>query len=350
MASFGRHHSLGFGDPYGDGVAVLAAGGTSSFQDLCIFARVNKGWRRQVNAWRATVQSVSLWEIDYDKFGLPRNAARQDYKAMKYEHIERHNELITQGRTPTRLPDHWCFGEIKKTSEFRLWTATNTDRAMRVILKFYRGLKTLDMRGICVSSDLLLRLPVCPLLTRIDVRGAPAGEIYNSQASAEPPEPGSEFFHYWRDPATWAKPCGVTWAVRTQLKFAMPSLKIEVDNITFRISENEPLGDGEADGGFLFKMPMDLCLRKVFNRYASAIGVPVDQLRFEHWDDSPYGDEDCKWTIVGGDETPSTVDMQKEWSVDDDDFVDMLRARRLPLPPAPGPPAPGPPAPGPHED
>jgi hypothetical protein len=329
MASFGRYHSLGFGDPYGDGVAVLAAGqgGTVSFSDLAVVARLNKGWRRQVNAWRGAVKTISLQEIDFDRFGVPRDADKAVY-------FRRVNELSLAAANPwPQPPNNWCFGEINKTILRRLWTATNADRAMRVILQFYCGLKTLDMRGICVSSDLLLQLPAaCPLLTRLDVRGAPAGEIYNPHYSAEPPEPRSEFFHHWRDPTTWMKPCGVTSAVRTRLRFAMPNLKIAVDTITFGISENAD----DVDGFFSFQVPMHLCLRKVFNRYAATIGVPVDQLRFEHWD------EHCEWTIVGGDETPSTVDMHKEWSVDDDDFVDMLRARRLPLPPAPGPPAQGP--------
>ena len=77
MATFGSHHSLGFGDPHGDGLRVLAAAGAVSFIDLAVLARINKGWQRQVNAWRATVQSVSLWDIEYDRFGLPDDATSE---------------------------------------------------------------------------------------------------------------------------------------------------------------------------------------------------------------------------------------------------------------------------------
>ena len=73
-----------------------------------------------------------------------------------------------------------------------------------------------------------------------------------------------------------------------------------------------------------FNTRMSTPLQKVFDNYALRIGVPVDQLRFEHWD------EQCDWTIVKGDDTPSTIDM-------DPDIRDLLWARRLPLPPTPGP-------------
>ena len=47
MATFGSQYSLGFGDPHGDGLRVLAAGGGVSFIDLAVLARINKGWQRQ---------------------------------------------------------------------------------------------------------------------------------------------------------------------------------------------------------------------------------------------------------------------------------------------------------------
>ena len=70
-----------------------------------------------------------------------------------------------------------------------------------------------------------------------------------------------------------------------------------------------------------FNTRMSTPLQKVFDNYALRIGVPVDQLRFEHWD------EQCDWTIVKGDDTPSTIDME----ADGLHVIDYLWARRLPL-------------------
>ena len=72
-----------------------------------------------------------------------------------------------------------------------------------------------------------------------------------------------------------------------------------------------------------FNTRMSTPLQKVFNAYTTRIGVPADQMRFEHWD------EQCDWTIIGGEETAATIDMEDG---------DVLWARRLPLPPTPGPP------------
>jgi hypothetical protein len=44
---------------------------------------------------------------------------------------------------------------------------------------------------------------------------------------------------HWRDPATWARPCGLAVGVTKQLQESLPNLKIEVDTIAFGVSEDE---------------------------------------------------------------------------------------------------------------
>ena len=317
MATFCGHHSLGFGDPYGDGLRVLAAAGAVSFIDLAVLARINKGWQGQVNDWRATVQIVSLREIEFEKFGLPKDTDEAAFWAMYNDFIRQHN--MDPWAVP--LPERWCFGEMIKAADRRRWMASVADPAVRVILRFYRGLKTLDMRGVAVSSDLLLRLPVaCPQLTLLDTRGSPAGEQYEHYFT-EPPQPDSEWYNDWVPLETWAKPCGLASGVTRQLRESMPNLKIQASVILFQVSEDEDGGDlNRAD----FRAYTNTPLQRVFDAYAMRIGVPVDQLRFEHYD------EQCEWKIVEGDDTPSTIDM-------DPDIRDLLWARRLPLPPTPGP-------------
>ena len=303
---------MGFGDPYGDGLRVLAAAGTVSFIDLTVLARINKGWQRQVNKWRATVQIVSLREIEFERFGVPRDASEEAF-------IAAYNEFITEG---VRLPERWCFaGEINKTADRRRWMADNADSAVRVILRFYRGLKTLDMRGIAVSSDLLLRLPVaCPQLTLLDTRGAPAGEQYEHYFTAEWAaglDSDDDRLPGWQDPAKLANPCGLASGVKSQLRQSMPRLKIESDLIVFRVSQEEE-GAGGADD-MEYNTRMSTPLRLVFENYALRIGVPVDRLRFQHWD------EQCDWTIVRGADTPSTIDMESDGL----HVIDYLWARRI---------------------
>ena len=318
MATFCGHHSLGFGDPYGDGLRVLAAAGAVSFIDLAVLARINKGWQRQVNDWRATVQIVSLREIEFERFGVPRDAGEEAF-------IAAYNEFITEG---VRLPERWCFaGEINKTADRRRWMADNADSAVRVILRFYRGLKTLDMSGICVSSDLLLRLPVvCPQLTLLDARGSPAGEQYELYFTAEWAaglDSDDDRLLHWQDPATLACPCGLARGVTRQLKQSLPNLNVELDTIHFCISEDEDAEGNANDWNEVhFEARMNCPLRRVFAIYAEQIGVPVGQLRFEH------NDNNSPWRIVDGEDTPSTIDLNI-WNA--------IWARRLPLPPTPGP-------------
>ena len=326
MATFGSHHSLGFGDPHGDGLRVLAAGGGVSFIDLAVLARINKGWQRQVNAWRATVQSVSLWDIEYDRFGLPVDATRFMYN-------ERLHELCSAAdvATPRRHhPRNWCFGETKKMPESRVPVGAlcSADLAMELILRFYSGLKVLDMRDTWVSAETLLRLPVsCPLLRVIDARGSPAGELYDNYFTEEwasTLDPDSEELFRWRgSPVTWAKPCGLASGVTTQLQESLPNLKIVAGKIVFRVTEGR-VDEGGNQIHRAYRVYMNKPLQRVFDSYARSLGVPADQLRFEHYD------EQCEWRIVKGDDTPSTIDM-------DPDIRDLLWARRLPLPPTPGP-------------
>ena len=321
MATFGGRHSLGFGDPYGDGLRVLAeaAGGAVSFIDLAVLARINKGWQRQVNAWRATVQIVSLREIEFEKFGLPPKHTDAALYWTMYDLYREQNRRHNMDPWKERHPDRWCFGEQNKTSQRRRWMAANADPAVRVILRFYRGLKTFDMSGICVSTDLLLRLPVeCPQLTLLDTRGSPAGEQYEHYFT-EPPQPDSEWYNDWVPLETWAKPCGLASGVTRQLRESMPNLKIQASVILFQVSEDEDGGNlNRAD----FRAYTNTPLQRVFDAYATRIGVPVDQLRFEHYD------EQCEWTIIGGEETAGTIDVEDG---------NVLWARRLPLPPTPGP-------------
>ena len=317
MATFGSHYSLGFGDPHGDGLRVLAAAGAVSFIDLAVLARINKGWQRQVNAWRATVQIVSLREIEFEKFGLPKDADEPAFWAMYNDFIRQHN--MDPWAVP--LPERWCFGDMNKTRDRRRWMASVADPAVRVILRFYRGLKTLDMRGIAVSSDLLLRLPVaCPQLTLLDTRGAPAGEQYEHYFTAEWAaglDSDDDRLPGWQDPAKLANPCGLASGVKSQLRQSMPRLKIESDLIVFRVSQEEE-GAGGADD-MEYNTRMSTPLRLVFENYALRIGVPVDRLRFQHWD------EQCDWTIVKGVDTPSTIDMESDGL----HVIDYLWARRI---------------------
>jgi hypothetical protein len=326
MATFGSHYSLGFGDPHGDGLRVLAAGGAVSFIDLAVLAQINKGWQRQVNAWRATVQSVSLWDIEYDRFGLPDDATRFMYN-------ERLHDLCSAAdvATPRRHhPRNWCFGKTEKTRRSRVPVGAlgSADLAMELILRFYSGLKGLDIRDTWVSAETLLRLPVsCPLLRAIDARGSPAGELYDNYFTEEwasTLDSDSEELFRWRGPpVTWAKPCGLASGVTRQLQESLPNLKIVAGKIVFRVTEGR-LDEGGNQIHRDYRLYMNQPLQRVFDAYATRIGVPADQLRFEHYD------EQCEWTIVKGDDTPSTIDM-------DPDIRDLLWARRLPLPPTPGP-------------
>ena len=176
MASFGHYRSLGFGDPHGDGLCVLDAAGATSFAELSLLARINRGWRRQVNARRSKLQHLSLRGIDFDRLELPRDADETAYNGRVWDLHSAAEAAMRRG------PDNWCFGFADRSRDRRVvMGAHNADLAMGLILRFYSGLETLDMRSICVSAELLLRLPIeCPLLKHLDVRGSPAGELYEN--------------------------------------------------------------------------------------------------------------------------------------------------------------------------